>query len=72
MKGQLKTSDQARGESARLVESGWAAWLVGEIRKKASQKFETTNPDNIEGLRDARMLFSTAAVVDSIIRDNAR
>lgn len=68
----LLKSEAARSQSKTAIETGWASWLVQEIRARAEAQFSSASPDNTEALKDARMLYSAAAVVDSIIRDNAK
>lgn len=65
-------NDQAKAHSRQAVDTGYGAWIVSEIRKRAEMRFASADPKDTEALKDARTLYSAAGIVDSIIRDNAR
>lgn len=66
------SKEQARSHSRNAIDTGYAAWIVSEIKERANIKFASSDPKDAEALKDARMLYSAAAMVDSVIRDNAR
>ena len=72
MENRTMSAAQAKTWSRQLVEIGYADWLISELKKHAEQRFISTNISDVEELKGAKMLYESAALVNSIVRDNAR
>ena len=66
------TSDQAKSYSVHAKESGYAEWLVEQLRKSAIAKFEAADETDGDALVKSRIMYTLATELRTIISDNAR
>ena len=71
MSYEMKMSDaSARHECARLMETGYVAWLYEQLKKTAMDSFAAAQ--TVDELRSARLLLSFADVAVQVIGDTAK